>query len=498
VTVRFRGPFVVPFILALAMLFAPPAWADTYTDQMVDKFDAQTHVVADPAATPPLQNPDQLNQQILARRWTWSSTPPVWVAAVAPAQTGVTTADAIHNIIVGRNPEFSGVILVIDSKGYHVRAYNVPKVIADRVDPLMGQSARDHRNDPYGATSEFVRKLADVNVASSAGPVTTSPVVNAKHTSWSWLWVMLMIIGIALAVAGLIWFAVSRNRKRRKDGEAREQVKQELIAASSDVSDLDSAVISNSTTDVSAESLKANSSLYDARKAYEAGDYAAARAHLRVVGSTVAKANQKLSPVNSKADVDAVTSVPEEDRRQAAVRTRNPNTGEYVTINNNNYSTAPQPGYTHYYGGGNYNGVFFYPGYYPYAFWGPGWGWAVTDVLLMDALLDDHWGGSYERGFEAGRDSAFSDAGYDGHQNASYDSQQGDVGFDGSSGGAGYSGGGDVGFAGSDASGGYDSGGGGFDFGGFGGSDSGGGSFDFGGSDFGGGGSDSGGGDSGF
>jgi hypothetical protein len=369
----------------------------------------------------------------------------------------------------------------------------VPKAIADSVDPLMSQSAKDHRNDPYGATSEFVNKLADVNVASSGGPVTTSPVVNAKHTSWSWLWVMLIIIGIALAVAGLIWFAVNRNRKRRSGAEARDQVKQDLIAAQSAVGDLDSAVITNSSTDVSAESLKANSSLYDARKAYEAGDYSAARAHLRVVESTVAKANQKLGLVNVKPNVDAVTSVPDEDRRQAAVRTRNPNTGESVTINNNNYSTTPQPGYQNYYGGGYNNGVFFYPGYYPYAFWGPGWGWALTDVLLMDALLDDRWGGSYEHGYEAGRDSAYSDAGYDGHQNDNYDSQQGDVGFDGSYQGSGggdagfggtdysYSAGGDVGFGGFDSGGGYDSGG----------------SFDFGGSDFGGG-SDSGGGDFGF
>ena len=287
---------MVPFILAVAMLLAPSAWADTYTDQVVDRFNAQTHVVADSEARPPLQNPDQLNQQILTSHWTWSRRPPVWVAAVAPSQTGVTTADAIHNVILGRDPEFSGVILVIDSNGYHVRAYNVPKVIAHRVDSFMRQSANDHRNDPYGATGEFIRKLADVNVT-SGGPVTTSPVVNAKHTSWSWLWVMLIIIGIALAVAGLIWFAVNRNRKRRSGAEARDQVKQDLIAAQSAVGDLDSAVITNSSTDVSAESLKANSSLYDARKAYEAGDYSAARAHLRVVESTVAKANQKLGLV---------------------------------------------------------------------------------------------------------------------------------------------------------------------------------------------------------
>ena len=303
-----------------------------YTDDVVNRFNAQTHVVADPTATPPLQNPDQVNQQILTSRWTWSPAPPVWVAAVAPSQTGVTTPDAIHNTILGRNPEFGGVILVIDSKGYHVRAYNVPKAIADSVDPFMSQAARSHRNDPYGATTEFVSKLAEVNVA-SGGPATTSPVVNQKHTSWTWLWETLIIIGIALAVVGLIWFAVNRNRKRHNDSASREQVKQELIYAESDVNDLDNAMITNSSTDVSAESLKATSSLHDARRAYETGDYTAARAHLRTVQAAVAKANRKLSPEDRtagpgtyqpKPDVAAVRSVPDADRKEAEVRTTDP------------------------------------------------------------------------------------------------------------------------------------------------------------------------------
>ena len=97
-----------------------------------------------------------------------------------------------------------------------MRAYDVPKAIADNVDPIMSQSARDHRNDPYGATSEFVRKLAGVNVAAGA-QVTTSPVADAKHSSWAWLWVMLIFV-FALIV-GLIWLP-ARNRKRRKDAEA--------------------------------------------------------------------------------------------------------------------------------------------------------------------------------------------------------------------------------------------------------------------------------------
>lgn len=493
-TVRRRGIAATPIILALALLLAPSAAADTYTDQLVARFGARTHVVADEAARPPLQNADQVNQQILSTRWAWSSTPRLWVAAVAPDQTGTTTPDAIHDVILGRNPQFSGVILVIDSRGYHVRAYNVPKPVADNVDPLMSQSARDHRIDPFGATTEFVQRLADVNVASGSR-VTTSPVTSQKHTSYSWLPTMLILIGIVLAVVGLIVFAVSRNSKRRKDAEARDQVKQELIDAESGVNDINNAVVTGSGVDVSAEATKANSSLYDARNAYQHGDYTSARAHLRVVQSTVARAYQKLYP-DAKPDVNAVNSVPVADRKQASVQTTNPETGQSVAINNNNYSTSPQPGYQNYYGGGYHNGMFFYPGYYPYAFWGPGWGWGLTDVLLMDALLDDHWGGSYERGFDAGRDSAWTDTGDGGGQNVDYDSQQGNVGFDGSYQGSSSSGG-DVSFTGSNGSGGYDSGGN-FDFGGFGGSDSGG-NFDFGGgTDFGGGFDSGGGGDSGF
>lgn len=495
-TLRFRRLALAPLTVVLAMLLAPSASADTYTDRLVDKFNAQTHVLADPAANPPLPDPDRLNDQILSSRWTWSSTPPIWVAAVARGQTGVTTPDAIHNVILGRNPAFSGIILVIDARGYHVRAYNVPKAIADSVDPFMSQSAKAHRNDPQGATSEFVTRLTKVDVTSGGPASTTSPVVHKNPDRWAWLWTLLVFIAVALSVVSLIWFAVGRNRKRRKDAEAREQIKQQLITAESEIGDLDNAVLTNTETDVSAESTKANASLYDARKAYETGDYGAARAHLRVVESTVAKANQKLYPGRPAPNVAAVDSVPEDDRKQASVRTKNPDTGEYVTINNNNYSTTPQPGYPHYYGGGYYNGMFFYPGYYPFAFWGPGWGWALTDVLLMDALLDDHWGGGgFERGFEAGRDSAYADAGSDSSdsgQSTGYDSQQADVGF-----GGGYDSGGDTSFAGDSGS--Y-SGGGDVDFGGgwdSGGWDSGGGS-DFGGSDFGGGGSDSGGGDFGF
>lgn len=211
---RFRGLVLVPLTVALAMLLAPCASADAYTDELVARFNSETHVVTDPGARPPLRNVDELNRQILAGPWAWSGQAPIWVAAVAPGNSGVTTADAIHAVMLGRDPKFSGVIVVIDSHGYHVHAYQVPKVIADSVDGLMNQSAADHGPDPYATTSAFVSKLAGIRVPADA-PVATSPVAHEKHDDWAWLKVMLVISGIAVSMAGLLWFVVRRNRKHR-------------------------------------------------------------------------------------------------------------------------------------------------------------------------------------------------------------------------------------------------------------------------------------------
>jgi hypothetical protein len=531
-----RAWVFVPILLLLAALFASPAWADAYTDQVAAKFNAQTHVVADPAAKPPLQNPDKINRQIVTSRWSWSSSPPVWVAAVAPNQTGVTTPDAIHNVALARNPKFSGVILVIDSKGYHVRAYNVPQAVANNVDGFMGQSAKANRNNPYGATSAFISKLSGMNI--SGGPVGTSPNSNHKATSWTWVWVLLIVIA-ALALAALLaYFVIRRLRRSREQESAREAVKSSLIDAESGVNDLSFEMLAGDTPDVSSEYNRSSSSLADAKAAFRSGDYTSAKAHIRAANETVAKGRRKLNPTRlqtplafapearnmptsgwnpEKPDVEAVKAVPKTGRKKATVKAKNPQ-GQTVTINNNNYSTQQRSGYDHYYGGGMYNGAYFYPGYYPYSFWSPGW--SFTDVLLMDALLDDHWGGNYT-GFDGGYDSQQADTGFDGGGTNDYDSQQTDVGFDGtdeSSGGGdtGFDGsqddGGDVDFGGDDSSSPDSSGsdysysgssdsGSSWDSGGssdYGSSDSGGSSFDSGGGGFDSGGGFDGGGDSGF
>ncbi|MBY0441272.1 MAG: hypothetical protein K2Q25_03935 [Mycobacteriaceae bacterium] len=462
--------WLAPIVMVLTVLLAPSAWADTYTDELVAQFGPAQHVVADPAATPPLQHADDLNQQIVATH------DPIYVAAVAANQTGVTTPEAVHGALLRRLGKFGGVIVVIDSRGYHVRAYNVPAVIANSVDSLMRQSAAEHRNDPYGATSAFVTKLAAVRASpGAAGPAAPATQPATKSHSWNWLWVLGGIGAIAL----LVWFFVVRIGRQRQRQTVRDQIEQDLISVEPDVNDLAEAVVVATTeVDVSAESNKASLSLSSAREAFHAGNYSAAAAHINNVRTAVHAANIKLHPL----DVAAVQSVPENERKQGSVRVNNPNTGQPVVINNNDYRTAPSPGYGNYYGGGMYNGMYFYPGWYPYPFFN--WFWSPLDIILVDALLMDHWHGNY--GYTApeltslnSSDTSFdqSSQGWNQDNNwsgSSWDSQQGNVGFDGSSLGGGWdSGGVDSSASNVDFGGSWDFGGGGFDSGSSGGGNSG-------------------------
>jgi len=99
--------------------------ADTYTEQVAGKFQAQTHVVADPARETPFAEPRRNQPAGLDQPVDVESPPSDMGAAVAPDQTGRTTPGCHPRHHLGRDPRFSGVILVIDSRGYHVRAYDV-------------------------------------------------------------------------------------------------------------------------------------------------------------------------------------------------------------------------------------------------------------------------------------------------------------------------------------------------------------------------------------
>lgn len=403
---------LVAVALFATLFFAPVAHADSYTDALASKFAPNRHVVADTAATPPLANADKLNAQVLGVRNT-----PIWIAAVAANQTGITTPDALHAAL-----KHNGVYLVIDAKGYHDKAFGVTSTVANGVAGAMSSSAADHHNDPYGATSEFVSK-----VAAMSNPTNLTPVATPKPArSLNWLWWTLGIIAAIAAVLAAIWaFAAAAASRERRERE-QNSLRTDLITHQGNLDDLDSAVVDGA--DVSTQQRKATVALGNAQDAYDQGDYTAARAHLRTVVAAVAQADRKLHKAATP-DLSAVAAVAPEARKSATVQATDPS-GAHITINNTNYRTSRSSGYNNYYGGGMLNGMYFYPGYYPYNYWGSGWGWSPTDVLIADALLEDRWGGNYNQSYQQSYDSPSNDVYF---QDSSSTSNGSDTSFDGSS-----------------------------------------------------------------
>jgi hypothetical protein len=416
--------------LAATLALAPGAAADTYTNQVAGKFGPSNHVVADPTAVPALPNPGAINGQILATH------KPIYVAAVSAQQN--VTPDQLEGALAARTGKFEGVVLVVDRAGYHAKAYNAPANVAATIPGLVNQIAADNHRNVQGAVSEFVSRLAALK-APVAAP--------APHRDYSWLWTVLWSV-LGLVGAGLVVYATARFvGKRNADKEiARakaEKIRSEIISLQPRVDALNEAVVISDVS-VSSQANTATRELSDAKAALANGAYADANAHLLVVRTQVAAGEKLLNP-----KINTIYSTPEATRvagsaaekasapstvHQATVSAKNPSTGKTVIINNNDYRQSSGAGYNNYYGGGWHNGIYFYPGYYAYPFWGVGWGWSPADVLLTEAILHEgYYGhGGYESSTASAGfgDDTKADWNTDDNWSGAQDSSTADASFD--------------------------------------------------------------------
>lgn len=426
---------------ASMVLIAPMAVADSPAAQVAGHFGPKQHVVADPAAVPALKNANQLNDQINR------TGEPIYVASVAPSATGVVTPLSLEQAIVSKIGHFSGLIVVQDSQGYKQQAWNVPAAIANQAAPLLDKAAANHKGDPYGILSDYVTQLFRLTHP-AATPPAAAPQGAPHKTSYTWLWIVLGIIA-AIALIAVAIMVFSARKKKAEARRAREDaIDQEIIKQRANVDRLAEDVVGDH-PEVSGDSQRATLALADAKKSRKAGNLTEAEAYLGNVRSAVASANIKLTPKAPPAPArssavltppePAFATVPEEDRKRGSIKTTNPDTGRQVTINNYNYRTQQSPGYSNYYAGGMYNGMYFYPGYYPYAFWGAGWGWNPVDVLIMDELLMDRWNGSYpasvyEGGYSNSGSDVYTDTSSsftDTNWSSTADTQETDTSYDG-------------------------------------------------------------------
>ncbi len=410
--------------LVATLALAPAAAADTYTNQVAGKFGPSNHVVADPTAAPPLPNPGAINSQILATH------KPIYVAAISAQQN--VTPDQLEGALAARTGKFEGVVLVVDRTGYHAKAYNSPAAVAAAVPGLVNQIAADNHRNVQGAVSEFVSRLGAMK-APVAGP--------APHRDYGWLWTLLWVVlgiaGAVVAAIGLSRFLKNRAAKKEALRQKAEKIRGEIISLQPRVDALNEAVVISDVS-VSSQANTATRELSAAKTAFANGAYADANAHLLVVRTQVAAGEKLLNPpkpyIYTPAPAKKAEAAPA-TVHQASVSAKNPTTGKTVIINNNDYRQSSGAGYNNYYGGGWHNGIYFYPGYYAYPFWGAGWGWSPADVLLTEAILHEGYygGGIYESngaGNASFGDSTTADWNTDDNWQGAQDSSTADAGFD--------------------------------------------------------------------
>lgn len=488
---------VLPLVAAMCALSAPSAWADTsYNNMIVSQLSAAHRVVVDRNADPALPEPEAINNQIVPTGL------PLYVVNIAKNQTDPHSMDsdgavatlpiknalyATHNPITNpiKVPDQNGnpvdhnpplIILVIDGNGYHARAYDVTQSIADAAGPKIKQSAAEHSHNLYGTVSAYISMMASTP---STGPVVSNvppPPPPPQPTNWAFAWGILWFF-VSIVALGALGFVVRFFYRGHQDRvERRDRVRNRINRVRADLVLLAEEVLKGE--DVSQANNRAQSAMADADDALARGDLSNAASYVGIAEEQIQQAYRGLShEMPSHSHVGVFEDVlKKHDRKKAKVTATSPK-GNRVTIDNADYRTRSEAGYrNHLDRGGMYNGAYFNPGYYPYPFWGSGWGWSPTDVILMDEVLRDR------------RDSSYSDYHHD------Y-SGGGSAGV--GSGSGRHSGGGSAGFSSPapshhhSSSSGSSSGGGSTSFGGFGGGG-------FGGFGGGGGGDSSGGGSAGF
>lgn len=417
-------------IAALFLLvgFTPTAWADEPPNVVAGQWSPAQHVVVTPGANPTLINPAALNSQIN------QTALPIYMAI-----TNATPADLGKAFSQKLGHKFAGVIVAAGSHGVYAAAQNTPG--GNQAADIASQVARQYgRNLDAGLHAYVVNFTAAAASATHPGV----SVGGSRHSTdliWLW-WTLGTIVVIALLIIGYV--AASRRNSAR--AAQRKAVNAEMIRAKAKVDDLADWVGTES-VDVSAEHRKATIAFGDAQTACDKHRYSDAATHLENVNALYSRANKKVNPPPPHSAVEGVRqarAVPHEDRRQATINATTPG-GQNVVINNNDYRRSPAPGYTNSWPGGMYRGAYFAPGLYPYAFWGPGYNWSLTDMVIADAIIEDRWEGRYDyQSSSGGGDYTPADTNWGGDTSSQgggdYDTGQDNSGGDtSSSGGDDYS-----------------------------------------------------------
>ena len=387
---------------------------------LVGHFTQTAHVYVDGDANPKLASADKVNdqvrntEQILGAQFDpKASFHGIFIANVTDSSI---TPDNLRQAFADKYGSFSGAITIINHQGYTYRAFDVSQGWSAANDQAFRDARNNNRGNVYGTVTAYLASISHVSAgppmpgAGTPAPAPKVPVpaqvevpaptppAPADYTGW-WiaLWsILAVILGTGAFFGGRALYRHNQDTRRERD-----EVNGSLIGIDTHLTSLSSDVLDPSAPDVSRYTGLANTLYGSARDARDLGDYRQARHYAREAEAQLHKADRVLDP-----DLEKIAATPERERVKATVSASKPGGGR-ITIRNDDYSRRRHGAYQHPYRGGEYQGVYFYPGFYPNPFWMYNWG--PTEVVVHDqTVVPDQWNGDY-----TGADSSGSYSGYD-------------------------------------------------------------------------------------
>jgi hypothetical protein len=397
--------------------------ADEYLSQVVNTLHQNGHHVYVDAAASPKITDDQaskLESQIDG------SNRPIFILMIDNAVTStVSNPDAFLQkardafSAVGLNGEAIG---VSTSKGFYANGYNLRKEVASKAGPLAKTAVNAHKNDAYGAYSQWVSSLAAIKLPPAAHGSWSAPAPSNKGSLPGWA-ILLIVLGgliVLVLVIVLVVRAVKRRNQRIRDAQDNAErtrrierglstLESDLLALQADVETYPNAKPKHTVALAAvsaARSALSDGDINDAENQYDkasrAYDSAALivdkaknpEAYTATTVHTVYAEDEEPTPRRRPRSRRPVTAPDDEDTDSyngRGFRAQGPS-GTTVNVNQTSYpaQSYQAPGYGHYYGGGMYGGTYWAPGWYS----DPFWTW-----VMLDELNDHH---TYERGFQDG------------------------------------------------------------------------------------------------
>lgn len=394
---RFRGLFVplIAVLAVLAVLFAPSAMANSYTDNVAAQLKSSKSFVFSDANASAKFSSDQvrtLNSQINASKKY------IFIVSVDDAQMRTVSPDAMPSEVFNslRAKGVTDAAVAVFYRG-GLRALGFGR--APTGTNQAGTDAfRAGNGNAMATATEFVKRVSAL--PSNTGPSTNNSKPSAgpsapakKSSSLTWLWVLLGVVAVIVVV--VIVVVVRRKRVSR-----REDVQSSIRKTRNKLNTLSNKAVASEDVE---EFNSATTNVDAAEKALKEGNLRAAEDYASLAKTDADAAERKLNPRPVTVSSGAGARVSNGSSRSSggaavddgARRYRNPQ-GQTVIVNTNDYRTAPSPGYAY-----PYNGLYYS---------NPWWEW-----VMLDTMLDHQYGyggygseSAFERGFDAGeRDRSY-------------------------------------------------------------------------------------------